>query len=216
MCFVCCPSQQSPIDILTESVYQTSFSRRGLRIGYTNTVKAKVKPKDDEHFLVEFTPSPKQDIKLNDQTFYLLQFHFHAYSEHWVDSCQFPMEMHIVNQNSNTGELAVLGVLIETENKKNKATHSGLITRDKYEDLPFTINTKPKDWLPKRSDQYFRYEGSLTTPEFDETVSWLVFANPIVLPSAEIQLLRKYFGLDVRSPQPINRRYVLSNTASRA
>ena len=215
MCFICSPSQQSPIDIRPEHTYETSFSSRGLRIGYNNNVQAEVKPKDD-HYMVEFTQSANQDIKLNNQKFYLLQFHFHAYSEHWIDSYQYPMEMHIVNQNSNTKDLAVLGIMIESENKKRKATHSGLIDSNPSGKNPFTINTKPKEWLPKQINQYFRYEGSLTTPEYDETVSWLVFSNPIVLPAAEIRLLRKYFGLGVRFPQPMNRRYVLSNNASRS
>ena len=215
MCFICGPSQQSPVDIRPESTYETSFSNRGLRVGYNANVKAKVKPKDD-HFMVEYTQSASQDITLNNQEFYLLQFHFHAYSEHWIDSYQFPMEMHIVNQHSKTGDLAVLGIMIESENKKRKATHSGLITNDTSDGLPFTINVKPKEWLPKQTNQYFRYEGSLTTPEYDEIVSWLVFTNPIVLPSAEIRLLRKYFGLEARFPQPLNRRYVLSNKVSKS
>ena len=216
MCFVCGPSQQSPIDIVSQHVYETSFSNRRLRIGYSNAVKARVKPKDDDHYLVEYTPSPNQDITVNNKSYCLLQFHFHAYSEHWIDTYQFPMEMHIVNQNPTTGELAVLGIMIESESKKNNVTHSGLITSDPSGDLPFTIKMKPKDWLPKKTDQYFRYEGSLTTPEYDEVVSWLVFANPIILSSAEIRLLRKYFGLSVRVPQPLKRRYVLSNCKSQS
>lgn len=215
MCFICSPSQQSPIDIRSELTYETSFSKRGLRVGYNANVKAKVKPKDD-HYMVEYTQSADQDISLNNQTFHLLQFHFHAHSEHWINSHQFPMEMHIVNQSSTTGDLAVLGIMIESENKKKRATHSALIIDDASEDLPFTINVKPKDWLPKQSNQYFRYEGSLTTPEYDEVVSWLVFANSIVLPSAEVRLLRKYFGLSARFPQPTNRRYVLSNKVSKS
>ena len=211
MCFVCCPSQQSPIDILPEHTYDTALGGRGLRIRYSGTAKAKVKPKDEEHYYVEFSPSPTQDVILNTQSFYLLQFHFHAYSEHWIDSYQYPMEMHLVNQNSTTGDLAVLGVMIESESKKNKVTHSGLITGEPSGNLPFTIDMKPKSWLPTDVGRYFRYEGSLTTPEYDENVSWSVFANPIVLKAAEIRLLRKYFGLSVRSPQPMKRRYVLSN-----
>lgn len=215
MCFICSPSQQSPIDICKEFTYETSFSNRGLRVGYNSGVKATVKPKDD-HYLVEFAYSASQDIQLNNQTFHLQQFHFHEYSEHWIDSYQFPMEMHIVNRNSRTGDLAVLGIMIESQSKKNKATHSKLITSGVSKGLPFTINMKPKDWFPRRINQYFRYEGSLTTPDYNEVVSWLVFANPIVLPAAEIRMLRKYFGLDVRFPQPINRRYVLSNKQSKS
>ncbi len=215
MCFICSPSQQSPIDILPEHTYETSFSNRGLRVGYNSNVKASVKPKED-HFMVEYTQSASQDITLNNQKFHLMQFHFHEYSEHWIDSYQYPMEMHIVNKSSTSKNLAVLGIMIESENKKRKATHSGLITGDMSKKLPFTINMKPKEWLPKQINQYFRYEGSLTTPEYDETVSWLVFANPIVLPAPEIRLLRKYFGLSVRFPQPMNRRYVLSNNASKS
>lgn len=215
MCFICSPSQQSPIDIRPEFTYETSFSNRGLRVGYNSSVKAKVKPKDN-HYMVEYSQSASQDITLNNQKFCLLQFHFHEYSEHWIDSYQFPMEMHIVNQSSTSKDLAVLGIMIESANSKKKATHSGLITIDSDGRLPFSINMKPKDWMPKHTNQYFRYEGSLTTADFDETVSWLVFANPIVLEPSELRLLRKYFGLPSRFPQPMSRRYVLSNKASRS
>jgi len=41
----------------------------------------------------------------------LVQYHFHAPSEHTVNGLQFPMEMHLVHTNAE-GQLAVIGVLI--------------------------------------------------------------------------------------------------------
>ena len=41
----------------------------------------------------------------------LVQYHFHAPSEHTVNGTQFPMEMHLVHRDAD-GQLAVIGVLI--------------------------------------------------------------------------------------------------------
>ena len=222
MCFVCAPSQQSPIDI--RDAYQTDFGPRGLKIGYTSKLKGKIAPKKEEKdkFYVKYEDVDNQDIKLAGQLFHVVEMHFHYYSEHWIDTKQFAMEAHIVNQNTVTGNRAVLGVMIEESSKARSSTSSKnlvhLDSKNKTNDgkPDHLIETNAKYWLPNNKESYYRYEGSLTTPEFDENVSWLVFSEPLVLSKKEIAVLRQWFGLSVRLPQPINRRYILSNVKKRA
>ena len=58
-------------------------------------------------------------IVLSNNTYPLLQFHFHAPSEHTADGHQYPLEMHLVHKLA-TGEYAVVGVFI-AEGPENTA-----------------------------------------------------------------------------------------------
>jgi hypothetical protein len=50
----------------------------------------------------------------------LIQFHFHAPSEHLVAGKRFPMEVHFVHQKANSGDLGVVGVFL-TEGAANQS-----------------------------------------------------------------------------------------------
>ena len=40
--------------------------------------------------------------------------------------------------------------------------------------------------LPKNKDDYYRYNGSLTTPPCYESVIWTVFKDPITMSQAQV------------------------------
>ncbi|KAG8440205.1 hypothetical protein GDO86_006119 [Hymenochirus boettgeri] len=44
-----------------------------------------------------------------------------------------------------------------------------------------------QELFPKRLDEYFRYEGSLTTPPCNPSVLWTVFRNPVLISEAQEQ-----------------------------
>ncbi len=224
MCFVCSPSQQSPVNIVDDHVYATNFAARALkRLKVPAKKSAKIKPKKENPpvYYVKFDQENGGSIQLNRQTFHLVEFHFHEASEHWIRNKQYPLELHIVFQNGSGR--AVLGVMIErlagkATNRKTRLVKETTVP-DGYDSeaelleppqLEKLIDVNPFNWLPENKTSYFRYDGSLTTPEFDENVSWLVFHDPISLTDKEIKLLRTHFGLSARNPQPLNRRYMLS------
>lgn len=224
MCFVCSPSQQSPVNIVAEHIYETDFGGRALtRLKAPARKSVKIKPKKDQppFYYVAFDQENGGSVKLNGQIFHLVEFHFHQASEHWIGGTQYPMELHIVFQNASGR--AVLGVLIEkvkstVAGRKNRLVKEttvpdGFDSAEELLDPPQLeklLDLNPLNWLPDTKTSYFRYEGSLTTPEFDENVSWLVFHDSIGLTEKEIKLLRDHFGLSARNPQPLNRRYILS------
>ena len=41
-------------------------------------------------------------------------------------------------------------------------------------------------FLPSNRDEFYRYEGSLTTPKCQETVVWTVFTNPIQISQKQV------------------------------
>ena len=66
----------------------------------------------------------------------------------------------------------------------------------------------PNGLLPAARN-YYRYEGSLTTPPCSETVDWLVLSEPIQVAEADIARFGKLFATNARPTQKINRRFVL-------
>lgn len=226
MCFICSPSQQSPIHIQDDQTYPTNFQTgsidRSLKNLPTNAPSPAGKLDEDSNnpgkYKVKFVPECGFTVDLDNQTFYLAEFHFHEAAEHWINDHQYPMELHIVFQNG--AGRAVLGFMINYT-KRGKANNlvdpravQKAILNDgqiHIDELAKCIELNPADWLPdeKGMKTYYRYEGSLTTPEFDENVSWLLFKKPITLKKDEVDVLRHFFGLPARIPQPANRRYVL-------
>ena len=60
-------------------------------------------------------------ILYNGITYDLLQFHFHSPSEHTIDGVAAPLEIHFVHQDPNSGNLAVVGILLTEGEDENEA-----------------------------------------------------------------------------------------------
>jgi len=204
--------QQSPIHI--KSPVFTTY-RDPLRISWSKNLNGKVDWHDGKAS-VKFNANIRDKIAFDGREFHILQFHFHFKSEHWIEGKQYPMELHIVHQDcdSQCGELAVLGIMIDADRNASETPELlSVFESISKEDSACTkeIKTNPWEWLPNDTEHYFRYEGSLTTPDYDEIVSWLVFNEPLRLTRREINKLIQLTGEPARLPQPLCRRFVLSN-----
>ena len=80
------------------------------------------------------------------------------------------------------------------------------------------------DLLPKDTLHFWRYDGSLTTPDFDESVVWTVMQEKVKVPSdfffyehkkSSLRLVRDKEGTPTdnnwREVQPLNGRTVWAN-----
>ncbi|XP_031729367.1 carbonic anhydrase 4b [Anarrhichthys ocellatus] len=117
-------------------------------------------------------------------------------SEHTVDGEQFPMGMHIVHVKeeydsisqalSNHIAVAVLGFFFEKSKSANKKLYP-LLNALKYITRPTNSTTLKgvslEMFIPpeKNRTKYFRYDGSLTTPNCAEAVIWSLFENTVPL-----------------------------------
>ena len=148
-------------------------------------------------------------IKLDDEEFELLQFHFHHPSEHTVDGTPYPMELHFVNANSK-GELAVLGVFLQegAENTALKPIWDVMPQRKGQPKEISGVKVDISELLPSNREMY-RYFGSLTTPPCSEIVKWIVYQEPIQVSSVQIDRFRKIFPLNARPVQLLARRFIL-------
>lgn len=139
----------------------------------------------------------------------LLQFHFHAPSEHKVDGRAAPMEMHLVHQASD-GRLAVVGVMIQTGDKNHSIQKA-------WDHLPSSIgnvnryggvSVNATALLPSNKS-YYHYSGSLTTPPCSEGVNWFVLKDSIQLSSSQIKSFRRLVEDNARIVQPLNGRVMM-------
>ncbi|XP_029378099.1 carbonic anhydrase 12 isoform X2 [Echeneis naucrates] len=170
------------------------------------------------------------------------QLHFHwgsasrpAGSEHLVNSKQSAAEMHIVHFNSDrypniasavdkSDGLAVLGVLIDI-GEFNPAFDQFLrfINGVKYRDQKVQVPAfNIRALMPARLDEYFRYDGSLTTPPCYPSVLWTLFRNPVTISRKQFLALATSLysshaqestpvplNSNFRKPQPTDSRVVL-------
>lgn len=202
--------QQSPIN-LTNPIH-CDFGKDGLDLKLKKSAIGEFEP---DHGSFNFGGDERQFIVLNRKKFHLVQFHFHHPSEHWVDGKQQTMELHIVHQNTDDGTRAVLGVFIEpspsAKTTPSLVSHIQAYFANKGPSSKPPVPTNPLEWLPSDVSQYYRYEGSLTTKDFDENVSWVVFRHPLLLPLKDLNDLIKSYRHPARLPQALNRRYLLAN-----
>ena len=148
-------------------------------------------------------------LTLGDVRYNLLQYHFHAKSEHTIGGSYAPMEVHFVHA-SEAGDLLVVGVMIE-EGEANPAIDAA------WAAIPAEAGASnsgpvidPAAMLPDDLSAY-RYQGSLTTPPCTEIVTWNLLKTPITASAEQIAAFTAMYPNNYRPVQPQNRRYVLDN-----
>ncbi len=195
---------QSPIDLSGKAPAGTTNG--DIRFDYRLTP---VRILNNGHTVqVNYTEGSAMTVEA--RTFKVLQFHFHAPSEHAIDGRLADMEMHIVHKN-DAGELAVVGVLMNV-GKEN------LALREVWQNLPNGVSAEKvnerdlvnaRDFLPPDA-KYFRYMGSLTTPPCSEGVNWFVMAEPMEVSAEQVALFSRSVGANNRPLQAVNNRLLLA------
>lgn len=141
-------------------------------------------------------------------TFTLKQFHFHTPSEHTFDGKHYPMEAHFVHADED-GNLAVIALFFK-EGKENRGLKKVLYQLPKVKGQVSLLAEmfNPGDLFPRKLD-YYRFNGSLTTPPCSEGVRWIVIKTPAQASKEQIDTLRKIMGKNNRPVQPLNARVIL-------
>ena len=161
-------------------------------------------------------------IVVDGTRYQLLQFHFHAPSEHTVAGKPFDMEMHLVHK-SEVGSLAVVGLLIENGSHNfafdpiwahlpavpGETQHIGHVNVDLH--LMLSTNGQVTDEAGQPFSNTYRYDGSLTTPPCSENVKWIVLTTPIEMSEAQIAAFKAIIHDNNRPVQPLNGRKLLTD-----
>ncbi|MEZ4502375.1 MAG: carbonic anhydrase family protein [Dehalococcoidia bacterium] len=150
-------------------------------------------------------------VMVDGERYELLQFHFHAPSEHEIDGKPAAMEVHFVHRNAE-GELAVIGALYQLG--EHNPTLDGV-----WAALPTTtedevhIDGFVAEALLPLDRSVFRYSGSLTTPPCSEGVKWHVITTPLSASAEQVEAFINIVGDNARPVQPLNGRSVLADVA---
>ncbi|WP_265516470.1 carbonic anhydrase [Nitratireductor luteus] len=148
-------------------------------------------------------------LRRGDHVYELLQFHFHAPSEHHVDGSAFPMEAHFVHKDTRSGALGVLGVFLKPGRANESfADLAAAFPAQKGEKVEIA-DIDPNGLLPA-SLAYWTYEGSLTTPPCTENVDWMLAMEPVEVDEADIKRFTALYPMNARPVRAPNRRFILS------
>ena len=153
------------------------------------------------------------------QQYTLVRFHFHQPSEHWVRDQGFAVEAHFVHENKQAGATAVVGVLMERADAVNPpnpvfARIAQIMPSEKTRRPIDPPPINPNGLLPPQDPHlppggrvnYYRYDGSLTTPDCDEPITWLLLADPIYVADADVTKFAGLFGPCATTARPLQRR----------
>ncbi|CAL4122773.1 unnamed protein product, partial [Meganyctiphanes norvegica] len=189
----CGGKRQSPINIKTDSVivdYWHPFVFKNYYIPATS-----IRVANNGHTAkVEMNPKASYRVSqgglIGDYIFTQMTFHWGADSahgsEHTIDGVRYPLEMHIVNYKASYGDLgtaiqkhdglAVLAVMFEVSNTDNPALTplfnalANITDAGAYAEVATTYPLQA--FLPKDTEKFYRYQGSLNTPTCNEVVIW--------------------------------------------
>jgi len=237
----CSGNKQSPIDIKSSGTTKESYA--AFELSDYDQVPVQTVLSNNGHSVklsstyTIFTPTVSGGNLPNSYKFAQLHFHWGSNngkgSEHLVDGSAYAMEMHLVHFKSSfatiadsladpqSDTLAVLGIFFQ----ESDTPHPGLSKL-----LPFfsqiseagsevEIDNFPlADLIPEyaKLDDFYRYEGGLTTPGCNEIVQWTVLRNPINMTHYQLNEFRKLLNHEkealednFRPVQPLNDRVIV-------
>lgn len=149
----------------------------------------------------------KSKLYFGNNEYDLVQYHFHAPSEHLVNGVAYPMEIHFVNGTAD-GRMAVVGVMVK-EGAFNLAFQEILDLAPNQ--VGQTANSSslihPEQLLPAHTQHFYTYTGSLTTPPCNEGVQWFILQEPLEVSEKQIKAFNsKFYHNNARSEQRLNGR----------
>jgi carbonic anhydrase len=139
-------------------------------------------------------------LTVGQDTYRLVQFHFHAPSEHTVAGKAYPAELHLVHE-SEGGELAVVGIFVEPSSLPQPLIDEVIETAGSVgEEVEIADALSPLELLldlePPRASEadYYEYDGSLTTPPCTENVRWIVLEDIHIIDEGTVGFLHELIG----------------------
>jgi len=149
-------------------------------------------------------------LQIDGRTFHLKQFHFHSPSENLIDGKSYAMEAHLVHTDDE-GNLAVVAVMIESgaANAFLAKVWPSMPAAAGGRTQPAGVQVNLSDFLPADRD-YYRYDGSLTTPPCTEGVRWLVLKRSVTASPQQVEEFEHVMHhANNRPAQPLNARVVM-------
>ncbi|KAJ8754787.1 hypothetical protein K2173_012176 [Erythroxylum novogranatense] len=148
----------------------------------------------------------------------LKQFHWHTPSEHLIEGERYDAELHVVHMSEDKS-FAVVSILFQYGGPDPfiSKLRRGLemLAKEKCgekEEAQIALGNLSNKLLKKKSNKYYRYTGSLTTPPCSENVIWNVLTKVRKISKEQVESLRAPLDEDCkrnsRPVQPLNGRKV--------
>ena len=158
---------------------------------------------------VQYSYDPGSTLWVGEDPYQLIQFHFHAHSEHSLGGFLTPLELHLVHKNE-AEQLLVVGALVVP------GWHNETLDAADWPELP-SLETGEVDFPDDNFNARelvpggptYRYTGSLTAPPCSNDVSWIVFRRPIVMSEEQIATFTTLYPDNYRDVQPLGDRELL-------
>jgi len=202
---LCAGVTESPIDIIVASTNVSQFTPFEFSQGYdseqtftltNNGHSIKAVQKDTNGPSLQLTGGDLNGV------YKFVNFHLHwgdndiAGSEHLVNGQSYSGEIHLVHQNTETNQIAVLGMFLQSSMiptlfpshiSEDWATFfdNAKMLKNEGESNEITIrlssfmSTSSLSLMSTDFTRFWRYNGSLTTPPCTPDVIWTVFEVPI-------------------------------------
>lgn len=148
-------------------------------------------------------------LVIDDRPYHLTKLHFHQPSEHKIKGKGFDLEAQFIHEHKG-GDKTIVAVLYKKgkENQQLKKLWSMLPTKKKRPQ-PLTEEVTPKQLIP-HDNNYYRINGSLTTPPCTEGVKWIIKKKIQTVSEAQVEALKKILRkYNVRPIQKLYGRAVL-------
>lgn len=137
------------------------------------------------------TTNPTFEVKFGDgrdDTFYPLQYHLHAPSEHSINGKLMDLELHIVHVDAQGTPAAVIGFLFQVSNDGDATNVAldGLLPRN-YNSTSATAELNLGRFLETVDiSEFYNYDGSFTTPPCTEGINWFVVKDVQKISQAQL------------------------------
>lgn len=212
----CGGTHQSPIHIDTEDAIPLAIPALEM-IGYHNLLPRPISITNNGHS-VELKPYPVPEAVNTAQIFggllsdkyYLEGLHFHwgrrnnRGSEHVISSVRYAMEMHIIHRNEmyqsvsealkHPDGLTVLAFFFQLREKPNPELQPILkelhLLKPEGSTVYMHESITLASLLPRSTDIFYTYRGSLTTPPCSEAVTWIIFPDPLPVSYSQMTMFR--------------------------
>lgn len=203
---------QSPINVITNNSKDLSTHKVKL---YYNSSKEIVK---NLGHTIQVNYELGNTVSFDENVFDFKQFHFHTPAEHLIDGVTYPMEMHMVHtlqgqKDKETTVYLVIGALFK-EGKENPFLNEfmdAIPKNEGEENTPKGKTVNINNFLNQAGAlHYYNYLGSLTTPPYTETVTWLMMKHVFEASEEQIQQFNLLEGNNARHVQALNDRKVSS------
>ena len=189
---------QSPIDIEPKS-----GSAKPIVFHYKPTIATVM----DTGRTLQVNVAPGSTIEIGDAVYQLVQFQFHAPSEHTIAGEHYPLEVQLVHKDGE-GKQAVISVLYDTGAEAKPLANVWSAWPHKLgAEAKLAKPFDPSALLPE-TRTVFRYTGSLTTPPCTEGVVWNVMRRTLSESKAHLDAFGARYTHNSRELQALNERTV--------